>query len=96
MRSSRTRQDASLQAGMLVSAHALAFLKGPVSFGSEAPEILRGHDRRTARMLIRIGREDVKDFVDLSCGAISEEEYSRRSLEKARRIEAKNKAEKLS
>ena len=58
MRSSRTRQDASLQAGMLVSAHALAFLKGPVSFGSEASEILRGHDRRTARMLIRIGRED--------------------------------------
>ena len=43
---------------MLVSAHALAFLKGPVSFGSEASEILRGHDRRTARMLIRIGRED--------------------------------------
>ena len=35
-------------------------------------------------------------FVDLSCGVISEEEYSRRSLEKARRIEAKNKAEKLS
>ena len=52
------RQDASLQAGMLVSAHALAFLKGPVSFGSEASEILRGHDRRTARILIRIGRED--------------------------------------
>ena len=52
------RQDASLQAGILVSAHALAFLKGPVSFGSEAPEILRSHDRRTARMLIRIGRED--------------------------------------
>ncbi len=44
----------------------------------------------------RPDREDVKDFVDLSCGAISEEEYSRRSLEKARRIEAKNKAEKLS
>ena len=44
----------------------------------------------------RPDREDVKDFVDLSCGVISEEEYSRRSLEKARRIEAKNKTEKLS
>ena len=40
--------------------------------------------------------EEVENLVDEACGAISEEEYLRRALEKARGLEPENKVEKSS
>ena len=44
----------------------------------------------------RPDRQEVENLVDEACGAISEEEYLRRALEKARGLEPENKVEKPS